>query len=109
MAPWGSESSGRGGLFVEVEVSGRALLEPQTIVVRGVLKELGRLLEHVLALLLGLGVLGMLGMVEPDVVLGRLLVQMGRGIGGIWRAVGSWGRLVGPVLGWGRPGRLLTR
>jgi hypothetical protein len=40
-----------GRLLVEVEVLGGALLEPQAIVVGRVLKELGRLLEHVLAVI----------------------------------------------------------
>ncbi len=39
----------RTGSVVEVEVAGRLLLEPQAVVVRGVLEEVGRLLEHVLA------------------------------------------------------------
>ncbi|MBV9165305.1 MAG: hypothetical protein JO342_04040 [Solirubrobacterales bacterium] len=37
-------------LIVEVEVSGRALLEPQAVVFWRILKELGRLLENVLLL-----------------------------------------------------------
>src|SRR5438105_13354607 len=36
---------------VEIEVAGRLLLEPQAIVVRRLLEELGRLLQHVLVLL----------------------------------------------------------
>src|SRR5205085_3122560 len=36
-------------LLVEVEVAGRALLEPQAVVVGRLLEELGRLLEQVLA------------------------------------------------------------
>jgi hypothetical protein len=35
------------GLIVEVEVARRALLEPQPVVLRRVLQELGRLLENV--------------------------------------------------------------
>src|SRR3954447_17832892 len=37
-----------GRLFVPVEVARRLLLEPQAVVLRGLLEELGRLLEHVL-------------------------------------------------------------
>src|SRR5260370_40073121 len=40
----------RGGLLVEVEVAWRTLLEPEPVVVRRVLQELGRLLEHVVFL-----------------------------------------------------------
>src|SRR4051812_50172126 len=39
-----------GALLVPVEVARRLLLEPQAVVLRGLLGELGRLLEHVLAL-----------------------------------------------------------
>ena len=35
-------------LLAEIEVARRLLLEPETIVLRRVLEELGRLLEHVL-------------------------------------------------------------
>src|SRR5436309_621980 len=48
---------GRASLTVEIEVPRRALLEPQPIMIRRVLEELGRLLEHVLALCLVPGVL----------------------------------------------------
>src|SRR5690349_25175358 len=45
------------GLLVPVEVARRLLLEPQAVVLRRLLEEVGRLLEHVLALgrLLALG------------------------------------------------------
>src|SRR5579875_491526 len=53
MAPWVPESTGRRrGLptasAVEIEVARRALLEPETVVIGGVLEELGGFLEHVL-------------------------------------------------------------
>ena len=50
MARCPSANSGRGAerLAVEVEVARRALLEPEPVVIRRVLEELGRLLQHVL-------------------------------------------------------------
>jgi hypothetical protein len=52
LAPTGLASGGRGrGLIVEVEVAGRALLEPQSVVLRRVLEELRGLLENVLLFL----------------------------------------------------------
>src|ERR1700742_4511883 len=56
-----------GGSAVEVEVARRLLLEPQSIVVRGVLEELRGLLQHVLVLVVALA------LVVERVVLGGLV------------------------------------
>src|SRR5260370_14987321 len=70
----------RGGLLVEVEVAWRTLLEPEPVVVRRVLQELGRLLEHVVflrpSLRIALGGFSLPRMFGFDVVFGGLLAEV---------------------------------
>src|SRR4051794_11204315 len=59
-----------GALLVEVEVPWRALLEPEPVVLRGLLQEVRRLLQQVLALLVGRHVIA--GRDGDDLRVGRL-------------------------------------
>src|SRR5437764_604131 len=72
-APLGACSGGWGSV-VEVEVLGRFLLEPEPIVLGGVLQELRCLLEDVLALFLGFLDLALLTLVVALRLLGGRLV-----------------------------------
>src|SRR5579875_1993668 len=80
MAPQAGDSTAasgavRRGSAVEVAVARRALLEPEAVVVRGVLEELGGLLQHVLAVVLAGGRLGggstRVGEAPPGVLFGK--------------------------------------
>src|SRR4051812_29570699 len=76
---WG----GSGGSVVQVEVARRLLLEPQLVVVRCVLEELGGLLEHVVLRRVGVGrTCGGRRVVGPRLVVNRrpreVLVAEGR-------------------------------
>src|SRR5579884_4430212 len=63
-------SAGRVALAVEVEVARGALLKPETVVIRRVLEEVRRLLQHVLAFGNGWSWLLL------DVIFGRLLIEV---------------------------------
>src|SRR5450755_3897401 len=67
---------------VEVEVTRRALLKPQTIVIRRVLEELGSLLQHVLVAL-GLRLGGMRNRVLRGLAATDVLHGSGRGLSGV--------------------------
>src|SRR5680860_455168 len=89
----GNQSSRALAVFVvEVEVARRLLLEPEAIVLRGLLQELGRVLEHVLAVG-GFG-RGRLGRRQ------RLLPLEG------WLVHHGWRRGIGELRGGGRGGLL---
>src|SRR5579871_6863724 len=104
-APPSGSSRVRAALTVEVEVARRALLEPQSVMVRRVLEEVGRLLEHVIPFRrfrhwpLEL-------FVCLDLILGRLLLKGRRSRGRRWRRRCRCGRgLVGLEPCWlGREG-----
>jgi hypothetical protein len=86
---------------VEIEVARGTLLEPQTVVVRGVLEELGSLLEHVVVLL------GLVGELALDRILDGLTAGMIAGMPGRRRRLVA-GRWRSRVRSWNvRSGRLL--
>src|SRR5260370_26383301 len=91
-------SCARGGLLVEVEVAWRTLLEPEPVVVRRVLQELRRLLDHVVflrpSLRIALGGFALPRMFGFDVVFGGLLAEviLGQWLGAGFRASRLSGR-----------------